>query len=108
MKGEQFPLGWTVSNQVQNTEHFNPFSVGLADCPPERTLQSQERATPALASFPAASKSGGMGGSEKNGRLIGGAVQDGSTDALSSCTSVHREEFSFFFNLKPNNYKANI
>lgn len=57
MKGEQFPLGSKVSNQVQNTEHFNPFSVGLPDCLPERVLQSQERAMPALASFPTASKS---------------------------------------------------
>lgn len=31
MKGEQFPLGWKVSNQVQDTEHFNPFSIGLWD-----------------------------------------------------------------------------
>lgn len=47
MKGEQFPLGWKVTNQVQDTEHFNPFSVGLPEC----LLQSQERAVPRLPSF---------------------------------------------------------
>lgn len=65
MKGEQFPFSWKVSNQVQDTEHFNLFSIGTPDSLPECLLQSQERAMPVLASFPTASKRWWMGGSEK-------------------------------------------
>lgn len=75
-KGEQSPLGWKANNQVQTTEHFNPFSLGLLDCLSDHTLQSQERAALVLASLPTASKSWQMGGSEKNERLISVTVED--------------------------------
>lgn len=100
MKGEQFPLGWKVSSQVQNTEHFNPFSVSILDCLPERMMQSQERAMSVLASFPTASKSWWMGGSEKNGRLIDVAVQGCNTDALISYKRIHHENRYFFIFFK--------